>query len=270
MKQHLNLILLLITLLSSPVCMAQKVLWEIGAGMMDFKAPLYPGTDESKNYLLPYPYLKLETDYIKIDEGIQAFLFQNKNIKLDITLDLGLPVNSKDSRLRNGMPKLNTVLQLGPSLEITLLGGRKEPTELRLELPLRTAIATDIKTTENIGWLIEPRIAYEKNRLDNNSWSYSLTAGLRYATQDFHAYYYDVAPAYATAQRPVFSSDKGFNAYMLDTSATYRKKNMIYWLFVRHLNLHDAEYINSPLVNDASYFMVGAGITWIIAGNKYQ
>ena len=270
MTNFLKLFIILITLLTNKFCIAQEISWELGVGLGDINAPLYPGTNERKNYLLPYPYFKLETDYIKIDEGIQAFLFKSQNVRLDITLDLGLPVNSDDSSLRSGMPKLNTVFQMGPSLEITLLGGKKEPSELRLELPLRTAIATDIKNTENIGWLFEPRISYEKNRLINDSWTYSVTAGLRYASKDYHAYYYDVEAQYATAQRPVFYADKGFTAYLLDAASTYRHNNIIYWVFARHLNLKDSEYAASPLVNDSSYFMLGAGITWIIAGNKFN
>ncbi|MCW8854327.1 MAG: MipA/OmpV family protein [Gammaproteobacteria bacterium] len=260
----------LFILFSHQLCNAQAVIWELGAGLGDINAPLYPGTNERKNYLLPYPYLKLETDYIKIDKGIQAYLFKSQTTRLDITLDLGFPVNSDDSTLRAGMEKLNTVFQIGPSLEITLQGGKKEPAELRLEFPLRTAIASDIKNTENIGWLFEPRLSYEKNRLSHNSWTYSVTAGLRYATRDYHAYYYDVEPQYTTAQRPVFYSDKGFTGYLFDASSTYRNKKMIYWLFVRHMNLKDSEYENSPLVNDSSYFMFGMGVTWIITGNKYK
>ena len=265
-----KLFIIVFALLINKPGSAGEILWELGVGLGDINVPLYPGTNERKNYLLPYPYLKLETDYIKIDEGIQAYLFKSQNVRLDITLDLGLPVNNGDSKLRSGMPKLNTVFQLGPSLEITLQGGKKKPSELRLELPLRTAIASDIKNTDNIGWLFEPRISYEKNRLANNSWTYSVTAGLRYATKDYHAYYYDVATQYASAQRPAFHADKGFTAYLLDATSTYRHKNIIYWVFARHMNLKDAEYESSPLVNDTSYFMLGAGITWIIAGNKFN
>jgi len=265
----LKIVLLSVVLLTATMTHAQKTTWELGAGMGNINTPLYPGTDERKNYFLPYPYLKLETEYFKIDEGIQAFLFQTKDIKLDLTLDLGLPVSSKDSQLRTGMPELNTVIQLGPSLEITLHGSKQAASEFRVEFPLRTAIASDIKHTENIGWVFEPRVTYDKNRLDNNSWSGSITAGLRYATRDYHAYYYDVAPQYATAQRPVFYSDKGFNAWLIDSSATYRTKNMITWFFARYMNLEDSEYEFSPLVNDRNYLMIGAGITWIIAGNKY-
>lgn len=268
MAKNFSLTIILLLFIFSHSAHAQKVLWEMGAGLSNINLPLYPGTDERKNYFLPYPYLKLETDYFKIDEGIQAFIFEAKDIKLDLTLDLGIPVSSDESDLRSSMPKLNTVIQLGPSLEITLAGNKDEASEFRLEFPLRTAIASDVKHTENIGWLFEPRFTYDKNRLDGDSWAWSLTAGLRYASREFHAYYYDVNPQYVTATRPEFYSDKGFNSYLIDGSATYRRDNMIYWLFARYLNMTNAEFEHSPLVNDTNYFMLGAGVTWIIAGNK--
>lgn len=162
--------LCLTLLFTSQTAFAQKTIWEIGAGISGLTAPHYPGTTSKKNYLIPYPYLTLETDVITIDKGIQAYLFKTEDVRFDVTLDFGLPVNSDESRLRTGMPKLNTVIQFGPSLEITLQGGKKKPSELRLEFPVRTAIATDIKHSENIGWIFEPGISYEKIAL-------ALTAG---------------------------------------------------------------------------------------------
>ena len=42
------------------------------------------------------------------------------------------------------------------------------------------------------------------------------TLGLKYATRDFHAYFYDVAPNYATATRPAYASTKGFGGSFIN------------------------------------------------------
>lgn len=249
--------------------MAEELLhrleWELGAGLAGFDIPLYVGSSQSKQYLLPVPYAKLTSRYLEIDEGVRGFLFTSPNIRLDISADLGIPVSSDDSNVRKGMPDLNTVFQFGPSVEITLSGSRLDKYELRLELPLRTAIATDIKNTENIGWIFEPRFTYEKRRQNKQGASYSVTLGLQYATRDYNDYYYDVEVQYVTSERAFFESDKGYGGVFTDIVAGWREGGVIFWGLLRYRNLNNAVFENSPLVEEKNYFLFGAGITWVFA-----
>ncbi len=245
--------------------MAQKLEWELGGGLAGFDVPLYVGSSQSKQYLLPVPYAKLTSRYLEVDEGIRGIFFTSPDVRLDLSADVGVPVSSDDSEARQGMPNLDTVLQLGPSLKITLSGRRRGKNELRLELPVRTAIATDIKSTENIGWIFEPRIVYEQRRKNKQGLSYLLAFGLQYSTSDYHAYYYDVAPQFATSERSSFESDKGYSGLLTDLSAAWRQDEVIYWAFLRHRNLNNAVFENSPLVEQKDYLLIGAGVTWVFA-----
>ena len=47
------------------------------------------------------------------------------------------------------MPDLDLVLQIGPSVEITLAGGRFKPNYTRLEFPCRAALATDFRAAQS-------------------------------------------------------------------------------------------------------------------------
>ena len=88
-----------------------------------------------------------------LDNGIDLTLFKSNRLRFNLSGDLGVPVNSSDSEARAGMPDLDLVLQLGPSLEYTLAGGRFEPSHTRFELPLRAAIATDLGSVDSVGWM---------------------------------------------------------------------------------------------------------------------
>jgi outer membrane scaffolding protein for murein synthesis (MipA/OmpV family) len=244
---------------------SQKLEWELGAGLAGFDVPHYVGSSQSKQYLLPVPYVKLKSRYLEIDEGIRGFFFTSPNVRLDISADLGVPVSSDDSDAREGMPDLDTVLQFGPSIEITLLGSRRAESELRLELPVRAAIATDIKNSESIGWIFEPRISYEKRRKNKQGLSYSATMGLRYATREYNAYYYDVEQQFVTPERPFFESGKGYSGVITNLTAGWREGEMIYWGLVRYRNLNNAVFEDSPLVEDKDYYLVGVGVTWMFA-----
>ncbi len=245
-----------------------KTLWEVGAGVVGVNLPLYPGSSDNESLLIPFPFIRLQSKYLEVDEGIRGYFFESPNLRLNISGDLGVPVNNEDSKIRNGLPDLNTVFQIGPSLEVIFSGGRRQPSEFRFELPVRTAIATDLEHTENIGWILEPRISYETLRPRKEGFAYQISAGLRYASKEYHQYYYDVPAAFATIERPVYESDAGYSGLFTDLVGNWRDKDLIYFAFIRYQNLSSTAFEDSPLVEQESYFSFGFGLAWIIAGSK--
>ena len=125
-----------------------------------------------------------------------------------------------------------------------------------------------MKHAENIGWVIEPRLTYETLRPLKIGFAYQVSTGLRYATDDYHAYYYDVAPAFATAQRPAYTSEGGYSGYFIDLVANWRAQEIVYFGFLRYQNLNGSEYEDSPLVEDESYYAVGVGMAWIFSSSR--
>lgn len=247
---------------------ASEETWELGAGVGAIDYRLYPGSKQSKTVVLPLPYFTYYSKYLEIDRGIRGLFPSDSNWFLDISADFGLPVSSKDSIIRSGMPNLEPVLQFGPSIEYSISGSRKKETEFRLELPLRVAISIDTNHLANEGYLFEPRLVYEKKRLANTGLFAKIRLGLRFATRDYNAYYYDVSPAFSTPQRNAFSSNKGFNGFLVDLRGAWRDENIIYWGLLRYHDLSDAVFANSPLIEDKDYFLLTAGISWIFAANQ--
>lgn len=246
---------------------AQETRWELGAGVgaLDFR--LYPGSRQSKIYALPLPYFTLRSKYLEIDRGIRGLLPSNSDWYLDISADFGVPVDSEDSPVRTGMPNLDVIIQAGPSLQYSITGGYKQLREFRLELPLRTAISVDTDHLGNEGWIFEPRLVYEKRRDGRSGLFAKARAGFRFATQEYHAYYYDVTPEFVTPQRSLFESDKGYGGFVLDLRVSWRQDDIVLWGMVRYQNLINSVFENSPLVEDTNYYFVAAGISWVFAGN---
>lgn len=265
-------LLFLSSLLVSSTVLAEKRqdAWELGVGAIGVDIPYYPGASQNDSLLVPFPFLRVQTEYFEVDEGIRGFFYESPDIRLNISGDLGIPVNSQDSLARAGMPDLNTVVQIGPSLEIIFAGGRRQASEFRLELPVRTAIASDLKHTENIGWIIEPRLTYETLRPYKSGFAYQVSSGVRYATSDFHEYYYDVPVSFATETRPAFESSSGYSGFFMDLVGNWRQKNIIYFAFLRYQNLSGAEFDDSPLVEQDDYVSIGVGIAWVIAGSHFK
>lgn len=241
--------------------------WELGIGLGALEIPFYPGSSQSKTYLVPIPHILYRSENVVVDNGLQATFLKTPKLRFDLSVDFGVPVNSEDSKARQGMPDIDLVLQIGPSLDVTLAGGRFKPSHTRMELLLRAAVATDFTSAEHVGWIFEPRLTYETRRPYKKGFAYLLSGGLRYATEEYNDYYYGVDSSFVTPTRPVFDSAGGYSGLFVDAIANWRANDIIYFAFVRYQNLSGAEFEKSPLVEQKDYFFIGAGLTWVFARN---
>jgi len=257
-------ILLLLPCLSN----ASNFLWQVGASLNAINTPLYPGSHQHQQFLLPLPYLKIKHPLIEIDQGVRAFIFKNPKLNLNISADLAFPVNSNDSRLRKNMPDLKTVIQIGPSLEMSLIGEHNSQTELRFDLPLRMALASDVKQTKNIGWIFEPRFSFHSRHDFKHQLNIVVESGLRFASREYHAYYYDVAEVFATDKRPAFQTNAGYNGFFTDLGLSWQWNKLTLLGFVRYQNLNKTAFINSPLLETNHYLLAGMSLIYTFASNQ--
>jgi len=241
--------------------------WDLGIGAGIFRYNLYPGAKQTADLVLPAPYFTYRSPSLEIDQGIRSFIYHSETVVLDISADFGLPVDSDDTVARQGMPDLDFMLQIGPSIEFLLNDARQSYFDIRFELPLRLAFVTDISYVDSIGLLLEPRFSFNHRRIARTGLSHKTTVGLKLATDDFHAYYYDVAPEYVTASRAEYQSDGGFGGSFIKYRISYKSKDFIYWLFLRYQSLRGAEFEDSPLVVQDDYFFVGLGFAWVFASS---
>jgi len=259
---------IVLALLFSNSLSADETFWELGVGVTTFNTPLYPGASEDDTFVIPFPYFRIQSEHFEVDDGVRGFLYESPDYRLNISAALGVPVDSSESSARSGMPNLDTVLQVGPSFEIIFSGGRRKPHEFRLELPLRAAIATDLSSAESAGWIFEPRLSYETLRPFKSGWAYQARGGLRFATEDFHAYYYDVPLEFATPERSEYHSDAGYGGAFIDFTGNWRQNNLIYFAFLRYQNLSGAAFEDSPLVEDSHFVSMGVGVLWLFADSR--
>lgn len=244
---------------------AEKPLWELGAGISALSLPDYRGSDQSSLYAIPFPYLVYRGEFLKADRhGIRGTFFGSDRIELDLSLGASLPVNSDDNRARQGMPDLQPTVELGPSLDFNLWRTPDRLTRLDLRLPVRTAVTVK-EGMRDIGWVFSPRLNLDITDVAGiPGWNMGLLAGPMVGSERNHAYFYSVAPQYATASRPAFDAKGGYagSQFMMTMSKRYPK----YWLgaFVRWDSLKGAVFADSPLVKREDYFAAGVGIAWIL------
>ncbi len=89
-----------------------------------------------------------------------------------------------------------------------------------------------------------------------------------YASEDYHDYYYEVQPAYATAARPAYDARAGYSGSRLTLTASRRYPRFWVGAFARYDSLSGAVFADSPLVKKQDSFMAGVGIAWILAESR--
>ena len=94
-------------------------------------------------------------------------------------------------------------------------------------------------------------------------WNLGTLAGPLFGDKRQHAYYYSVAPQYATATRPVYEAQSGYAGMQYLVSLSKRFPS--YWVgsFIRYDKLSGATFADSPLVRQKDYFAGGVMVTWI-------
>jgi MipA family protein len=260
-----SLTILFLGLLVLPVRAELRPLWEVGAGFAAIDFPLYRGAEERRAYLLPVPYVQYHGETLQITrDRMRGLLFRRDWVELDFSVNGSVPVNSSDSVARRGMPDLDPTLEIGPSLNVHLYYDERRQTNLDLRLPLRAVIATNFSRFEQQGWLFHPSLNLDFRNVRQSGWNFGLVAGLLYADQRYHQYFYDVAPQYAAATRPAYSAGAGYSGSQF--MATLSKRYGSFWIggFTRWDDLTGAAFVDSPLVTRRQSFAAGFMVSWIL------
>jgi outer membrane scaffolding protein for murein synthesis (MipA/OmpV family) len=237
--------------------------WELGAGLALLHRPDYPGADQDRSYVLPFPYVIYRGERIKADrEGLRGMLFEHPLWDLDISAGGSLPVNSVDNRAREGMDDLDFSFEIGPSLRFKLHD--KLSQKLHLRLNLRALLALDDFPVMNYqGWVFNPELRWGQ-RL-----SYGLTlranVQMRYGSKAYHDYFYGVPPRFATASRPVYEASTGYNSTGAGLNLRWHgKSNWRVIMSLNYLDLHDASFDDSPLFRKNSGVYFGFSVSRIL------
>ena len=250
---------LLVALLVSVTAWPQeRPLWELGLGSAAGTFPAYRGASSQQTYLLPIPFITYRGERISFDrEGLRGQLFESPHWRVEFSADAMVPVE-QDAGLRQGMPALAPVLELGPSLEYLI--NESGTTEWRFRLPFRSAVAVDFPSLKAQGVVLHPNLAVDTH---NGSWEVGGSIGPLFASEDYHDYYYSVPVEYATAQRTAYQVGGGYSGLRLTLGASRYFGNFWLGMFVRYDDLSGAVFVDSPLVEQKSAVMGGVALSWI-------
>ena len=247
---------------------ASRAYWEAGIGLGAINFPDYLGSSERNTLAAPWPYIYYQSERLSIDRNaVQNQLFENQRWSLKLTANGSVPVDSDDNERRRGMPDLLPVVELGPLLQYDFY--RDPSNRLRLELPVRAAIASNIKDTRYIGIFSNPNIAYEREQpLFGHPARLTGTFGPMFADSRYHDYFYSVEAQYALPDRPAFDASGGFSGWRVSLGLSSRVDDLWIGAFVRYHALAGASYKDSPLLEEEHSFAAVLAIAWVLRGSE--
>jgi outer membrane scaffolding protein for murein synthesis (MipA/OmpV family) len=264
-------ILALCALLHAPGAGAeQRPQWEIGLGAAALYLPDYRGSDQSRGYLYPLPYVRYRGERLRLDDrrGLASLLLLDTDrVELDVSLNASQPAPSDQSTARQGMPDLDPTLEIGPLVKVKLWDNAGRSRELSLQLPVRAAFT--LQNPEFIGWVFNPVIdLYLRDVGPGGRWRLGMQAGPVFTDGRYNQYYYQVDPEFATAARPAYAASGGYGGTQF-TLTTHRRFGPIWFgAFVRAWGLQGAVFDDSPLVQQRSALLAGIGLAYVFAESK--
>jgi outer membrane scaffolding protein for murein synthesis (MipA/OmpV family) len=243
-------------------------LWEFGLGIGALVFNDYRGASGVHGYPLPVPYFIYRGDILRADrDGVRGRFLNQRFVEFDLSANATAPVFSHASAPRSGMPNLASTLEFGPSLQWHLWRDDDARVRLDLRTPVRNAV-TLASPPRSIGWLFEPNLSLDARGSGRAAgWNLGVLGGPLYAQRRYHDYFYGVAPQYATANRPEYQAPGGYSGSQLLLAVSKRYPN--YWVgaYLRHDWLQGTVFIDSPLVQQRSYWSGGVAIVWMISAS---
>lgn len=238
---------------------------EVGIGALGMVLPDYRGSDQYGVRALPIPYVAYRSERVQLTrEGLRARLFELDRLTASVSGAASLP-GVDDNPDRAGMPQLDPTFEIGPSLDYLLHGEEHDRFRLKLRLPARAVTAADGLHLRDIGWTVVPHL-----RLDVAEergpwhWSHLGSVGLVWATEDYHEYFYGVAPQYAdpALNRPAYDAHGGYSGARVSVSSVVRRARWRVGVFASWDLLGGAAFEDSPLVKTDQALTAGLFVTY--------
>lgn len=248
--------------------MIERPLWELGLGGGALIQPHYPASDEYQTRGLGLPYIIYRGDILRIGDGqaARAVAAENSFYELSMSFDAAFDAESDGNDLRDGMPDLDFIFEVGPQMIFHLQKFEFSDTsrsEIQLALQARAAFSTDFGRIDHHGYVFEPMLRYRHYGLFHPQLEGSVSLKPLWATRDVHGYFYDVTDEFSTTTRNSYRARSGYFGTGLNFSGTWHinpKARM--FVGIQTSFFQGAENIHSPLFEKKFNAGFAIGLVW--------
>ncbi len=239
-------------------------LWEIGAVAIAAYQPAYPGSDQDLARLRILPFGIYRGSLIRADgNGIGLRAFRSPRFEWDVSGSGSFGSSANKVHVRQGMPSIGTLVEIGPALKVNLgdlVDDKREPRLTQLELPVRAVFDVNDGFSHR-GWTFEPRLSH--TAWTGPSFALVVSASALVGDRSLNHLYYGVDTPYATADRPAYQASAGLIATRLNASLRHRVNSTLrLQYFAQVETVRGAANEASPLVRSKQDAGIGVSLIW--------
>jgi outer membrane protein len=251
-----------------------KPLWEFGVFAAAFNVPEYPAADKNSSNLIAVPYIVYRGDVIRIGDGsaARAVALEKDWIEIDLSLDAAFNADSSDNPVREGMPDIDYMFEVGPQIKFRLLKLSFEDAgnaKLSLDIKTRSVFSTDLSNFAHRGYVFHPEISYDHFDLFGEDSRLSINVAPNWGSEKLHDYFYQVSGEFTTDERPEYNAKGGYLGTEISIGLSTMVSNKIRVFAFTQINLHHgAANRVSPLFRDKDTYSVGLGVSWRVFESK--
>ena len=205
--------LAILALAALPARAQQLPVLELGIAGGGGWLPAYPASDQNRWRGLAVPYLIYRGAIFRADDqGMRARTNLAEGIELSVSASGGVNASSDDVTARQGMPDLEWVGEIGPTLPFTQWRGQDEaaPSRIVLDTPVRAVFSTDWSSMSFRGFTFAPDIAYERQHFLSPFARLRVSAGMVFGTERYADYFYEVDPQFVRPGRQAYDAQAGY------------------------------------------------------------
>ena len=239
-------------------------LWEIGAVAIAAYQPAYPGSDQNLARLRILPFGIYRGSLLRADgNGIGLRALRTERFEWDVSGSGSFGSSANRVRVRQGMPSIGTLVEVGPALKVNL-GDLVDPKRDRhltqLEVPVRAVFDVNDGFAHR-GWTFEPRLSH--TAWTGPSFALIVSASTLFGDRSLNQLYYGVGSPYATADRPAYDASAGLIATRLNASLRHRINSTLrLQYFAQVETVRGAANEASPLVRSKQDAGIGISLIW--------
>jgi hypothetical protein len=181
--------------------------------------PDYPAAGQSHFRGLALPWLIYRGEVLRSDDrGLRGRILGDRDLEFTLNANGALGSRSSDNRAREGMPDIDWLGEIGPSVRWVAWRDPSSRTRLTLEAPFRAVFSTDFSHIRYRGYVFAPELAIERSALGFPGARARIGIGPVFASGGLMDYWYRVEERYARPDRVAYDAAGGYLGLRLQFS----------------------------------------------------
>lgn len=245
---------------------------EFGIAGAALQVPAYPasGVTNDRQFLVPWFIYRSDSVQVK-DGGVELVAYESERLKVDLGISGSLNADTSDTPLREGMPDLDFLLELGPRFNVPLSDKTNNGIRARVNwvTSLRLAVSTDFRRLDSRGPVLNTELRYRMDGFNNDKLSFTASVNSTWLGNELMDYFFAVDSEFVTQGRAEFNARGGFLNVGASLGISYDiTRNIGTFIGLGYKSFNGSENEDSPLFEDDSTTSVIIAASWRLYESK--